>query len=133
MQGEVVENYNDGLCSNEAIKRDLESPDDAFLPDPYDILTLDRTIIAALGQLLVEGRIDAEAKPYEREADQSTTGQSLAKHARPSFIAFLEHSNGLPIDQECPYCQGAIWVEDRERSWTVRCPCGRCTNSFRGL
>jgi hypothetical protein len=39
----------------------------------------------------------------------------------------------LPIDQECPYCHGAIWVEDHGTAWTVRCQCGRCTNSFRGL
>jgi hypothetical protein len=69
----------------------------------------------------------------EIEADEIMRGQSLPEHARPSFVAFLEHSNGLPIDQICPYCRGAIWVEDHGRAWTVRCPCGRCTNSFRGL
>jgi hypothetical protein len=39
------------------------------LADAYDTFTLDTTVIAtALGQLLDEGRIDAEAKPYVRVA-----------------------------------------------------------------
>jgi uncharacterized protein YfeS len=69
MQGEELKNYNDELCSDEAIDRDLQNPDEAFLADAYDIFTLDTTVIAtALGQLLDEGRIDAEAKPYVRVA-----------------------------------------------------------------
>lgn len=51
----------------------------------------------------------------EREADEIMKGQSLPEHARPSFIAFLERSNGLPIDQECPYCHGVIWVKHHGR------------------
>jgi uncharacterized protein YfeS len=69
MQGEDLENYNDELCSDEAIERDLEKPDQAFLADAYDMFALDATVIAtALGQLLDEGRIDPEAKPYVRVA-----------------------------------------------------------------
>jgi uncharacterized protein YfeS len=71
MQGEDLKNYNEGLYSNEIIERDLKNPGDAFLADGYDMFTLDTTIIAtALGQLLDEGRIDAEAKPYVRVAIQ---------------------------------------------------------------
>jgi uncharacterized protein YfeS len=69
MQGEELKNYNDELCSDEIIERDLENPDEAFLADAYDVFTLDTTVIAtALGQLLDEGRIDVDAKPYVRVA-----------------------------------------------------------------
>ena len=68
MEGKL-KNYTEDLCSDEAIERDLEAPDEAFLADAYDMFTLDTTVIAtALGQLLDEGRIDADAKPYVRVA-----------------------------------------------------------------
>jgi uncharacterized protein YfeS len=57
--------YNESLCSNEQIEEDLANPDDAFLANHFDMFTLDTTIIAtALGQLMDEGKIDADAKPY---------------------------------------------------------------------
>jgi uncharacterized protein YfeS len=63
MEGQLKK-YTDELCSNKTIARDLEDPDDAFLAESYDMFTLDATVIAtALGQLLDEGRIDADAKP----------------------------------------------------------------------
>jgi uncharacterized protein YfeS len=69
MQGEKLKNYNEKLCTNQAIERDLENPDEAFLGEDYDMFTLDATVIAtALGQLLDEGRIDPEAKPFVRVA-----------------------------------------------------------------
>src|SRR5262245_3593365 len=69
MQGEDLKDYNDELCSDEAVERALEKPAAAFLADAYDMFTLDATVIAtALGQLLDEGRIDPEAKPYVRVA-----------------------------------------------------------------
>jgi len=69
MQGEDLKDYNDVLSSNESIERDIENPDEAFLAERYDMFTLDATVIAtALAQLLDEGRIDAEAKPYVRVA-----------------------------------------------------------------
>ena len=44
---------------------DAANPDDAFLGDQFDMFTLDTTIIATgLGQLMDEGRIDADAKPF---------------------------------------------------------------------
>ena len=68
MEGKLKK-YTQDLCSDETIERDLEDPDEAFLADSYDMFTLDATVIAtALGQLLDEGRIDAEAKPYVRVA-----------------------------------------------------------------
>ena len=71
MQGDELENYSEDLCSPAAIERDLANPDEAFLADEYDMFTLDATVIAtALGQLLDEGRIDAEAKPFVRVAIQ---------------------------------------------------------------
>ncbi|MGI9458057.1 MAG: hypothetical protein ACR2NU_15940, partial [Aeoliella sp.] len=48
--------YNETLCSDARIERDLENPEDAFLAEHYDMFTLDTTIIAtALGQLMDEG------------------------------------------------------------------------------
>lgn len=69
MDGEELESYNDELCSDETIERDIENPDEAFLADAYDIFTLDTTVVTtALGQLLDEGHIDAEAKPFVQVA-----------------------------------------------------------------
>ena len=60
-----LDGYSDTLCSDESIARDVADPADAFLADQYDMFTLDTTVIAtALGQLMDEGTIDAEAKPY---------------------------------------------------------------------
>ncbi|WP_035601048.1 molybdate metabolism regulator [Haloferula sp. BvORR071] len=64
-----LDEYNDSLSSDERIAADLESPDDAFLSEAFDIFTLDTTIIGtALGQLLDEGMIDVTAKPYVQVA-----------------------------------------------------------------
>ncbi len=60
-----LDEYNDRLYDDAQVERDLDSPDEAFLAEAYDIFTLDTTVIAtALGQLLDEGRIDLSAKPY---------------------------------------------------------------------
>jgi uncharacterized protein YfeS len=68
MEGEL-DGYTDELASDERVEADLESPEDAFMADSYDMFTLDATVIATgLGQLLDEGRIDPEAKPYLRVA-----------------------------------------------------------------
>ena len=69
----------------------------------------------------------------EQEAENVLQGKSWRAHARPSFVAFLEHSNNLPLDQECPYCHGRIEIDDHGTAWTVRCPCGQCADTFRGL
>ncbi len=64
-----VDEYTEGLCSDERIASDLENPEDAFLAEDYEMFTLDATVIAtALGQLIDEGRIDEDAKPYIRVA-----------------------------------------------------------------
>ena len=68
MDGRLLE-YNAALCSDAQVERDLANPDDAFLAKHYDAFTLDATVIATtLGQLLDEGRIDADAKQYVRVA-----------------------------------------------------------------
>lgn len=90
MQGEDLKNYNEKLYSNEVIERDLRNPDEAFLADGYDMFTLDTTIIAtALGQLLDEGRIDAEAKPYVRVAIQRQLHPKVvsSEHRKKILIA----------------------------------------------
>src|SRR5262245_49686206 len=64
MEGKLKQ-YTAELHSDERIAQDLEDPDESFLGESFDVFTLDATVIAtALGQLLDEGRIDAEAKPY---------------------------------------------------------------------
>ena len=61
--------YNDALASDEQIERDAQNPGDAFLAEHFDVFTLDTTIIATgLGQLMDEGTIDADAKPFIRVA-----------------------------------------------------------------
>ena len=66
-----LDDYDETLCSDARVRRDVEQPDQAFLAESYDPFTLDATVIATgLGQLLDEGRIDAEAKPYIRVAIQ---------------------------------------------------------------
>jgi len=64
MKGELA-GYTSDLASAGRVEADITSPGGAFLADNYDMLTLDTTVIATgLGQLLDEGHIDADAKPY---------------------------------------------------------------------
>jgi uncharacterized protein YfeS len=71
--------YTSHLCSDEQIRADLDSPDDAFMADSWDMFTLDATILAtAFGQLLDEGRIDPEAKPFVKVA--------LARQVHPAIV-----------------------------------------------
>ena len=60
-----LDDYNESLITDERIDKDIEDPGSSFLSDGYDVFTLDATIIAtALGQLLDEGKIDNNAKPF---------------------------------------------------------------------
>lgn len=60
-----LSSYNEGLASDTQVETDLANPDDALLGDQFDMFTLDTTIIATgLGQLMDEGTIDADAKPF---------------------------------------------------------------------
>lgn len=64
-----LDSYDDALASDERIELDVTSPADALLGDRFDTFTLDTTIIATgLGQLMDEGRIDPDAKPFLRVA-----------------------------------------------------------------
>ncbi|XZE52537.1 molybdate metabolism regulator [Planctomycetaceae bacterium SH139] len=57
--------FNEALASDAQIEIDAANPDDAFLAQHYDMYTLDTTIIATgLGQLMDEGSIDSDAKPF---------------------------------------------------------------------
>ncbi|GAB5517682.1 MAG: molybdate metabolism regulator [Rhodopirellula baltica] len=57
--------YNETLASDAQVETDLANPDDALLSEQFDMFTLDTTIIATgLGQLMDEGKIDTEAKPF---------------------------------------------------------------------
>ena len=90
MQGDQLEKYNDQLCSDASIERDLENPDESFLADDYDMFTLDATVIAtALGQLLDEGRIDADAKPYVHVAIKRQLHPKVvtSKHRKKILLA----------------------------------------------
>ncbi len=67
--GGNLDAYNETLASDAQIEIDLANPDDALLSDQFDMFTLDTTIIATgLGQLMDEGRIDEDAKPFIRVA-----------------------------------------------------------------
>jgi len=60
-----LDEYNESLCETAQVERDMSEPDKALLAEHFDMFTLDTTIIATgLGQLIDEGRIDAEAKPF---------------------------------------------------------------------
>ena len=57
--------YNEALASEAQVEVDATNPDESFLADHYDIFTLDTTIIATgLAQLMDEGTIDTDAKPF---------------------------------------------------------------------
>ncbi len=62
-----MENNSKNYCPNcdAQIELDAANPEDAFLANHYDMFTLDTTIIATgLGQLMDEGKIDCDAKPF---------------------------------------------------------------------
>ena len=64
-----LQNYTISLTTDEQVTLDIESPENAFLSDHFDIFTLDVTIIATgLSQLMDEGEIDKDAKPYMQVA-----------------------------------------------------------------
>ena len=93
MQNGNLQEYNETLCSDAIIVRDLESPDESFLADDYDMFTLDTTVIAtALGQLLDEGRIDADAKSYVRVAIKRQLHPKVvtSKHRKKILLA-IQH------------------------------------------
>jgi hypothetical protein len=86
MDGRLGE-YTDALCTDEQVERDLAEPDDAFLAEHYDSFTLDATVIAtALGQVLDEGRLDPEAKPYIRVAIKRQLHPSILTSANRAAI-----------------------------------------------
>ena len=60
-----LDEYNQSLVLEEKIDDDLANPAASLHADYGDIWTLDTTIIASgLGQLIDEGAIDQDAKPY---------------------------------------------------------------------
>ena len=67
--GGRLNEYTNGLTQDAQIEIDLANPSAAVHGDYGDMWTLDTTIIASgLGQLMDEGVIDAEAKPFLRVA-----------------------------------------------------------------
>ncbi len=55
-------------------------------------------------------------------------------HARAVFGAFMQCTSGLAIKERCPYCKGLLFVTNlNDRAWTVSCPCGRSSDTLRGL
>ena len=69
----------------------------------------------------------------ETEADKICSTSNLQPHARPLVIAWMEYTEGLPIDQNCPYCFESLQILDHGTAWTVTCPCGKSENTMRGL
>lgn len=65
IMNDQLEGYNEQLCSNKVIEKDLDDPGNSFLAEHYDMYTLDATVIATvLSQLIEEGRIDVKVKPF---------------------------------------------------------------------
>ena len=63
--GGRLDQYTQSLVLEEKIDGDLANPSAALHADYGDMWTLDTTIIASgLGQLVDEGAIDSDAKPY---------------------------------------------------------------------
>jgi uncharacterized protein YfeS len=80
LQGKEAD-YNESLVQDGAIEQQVANPDEAVLGLAYpDAFTLDATIIATvLGQLVDEGRVDLEAKPFAAVA--------IARQCHPLIIA----------------------------------------------
>jgi uncharacterized protein YfeS len=80
--------YNELLYADDQVEHELANPEEAFLSELYDMFTLDTTIIAtALGQLMDEGRIDEEAKPYVRVAIRRQLHPSVQEYDSETLIA----------------------------------------------
>jgi uncharacterized protein YfeS len=92
IMGGRLADYTESLCSDDRVERDLADPHGAFLADEYDMFTLDATVIAtALGQLLDEGVIDADAKPYVRVAiKRQLHPKILTSEARKRILLAVE-------------------------------------------
>ena len=59
---------------------------------------------------------------------------SLPLHARAVFGAFMQWTSGLAIKERCPYCDGSLLVTNlNDQAWAVSCPCGRSSDTLRGL
>ena len=78
--------YNDSLTSDASIE---ESEESAIRFRYSDAFTLDATIIATvLGQLVDEGRVDIEAKPFAKVAlDRQSHPRLLEKYRDEPTIA----------------------------------------------
>ncbi|MBN1911515.1 MAG: molybdate metabolism regulator [Pirellulales bacterium] len=80
--------YNESLCTDDRIERDLARPEEGFLAAHFDMFTLDTTIIAtALGQLIDEGTIDTDAKPYVQVAIRRQLHPSVQEYDPDILIA----------------------------------------------
>lgn len=83
-----TDEYNASLHSDEQMRRDLDEPDNAFMAEVWDAYTLDTTIIAAvLGQLMDEGKIDSDIKPFAYVAIERQ-GHPL-NEAAPDYLSNL--------------------------------------------
>jgi hypothetical protein len=72
----------------------------------------------------------------DAEVDRIVSGEqgSHPPHARAVFGAFMQWTSGLAINEHCPYCKGLLFVTNLiDQVWTVSCPCGRSSDTLRGL
>jgi hypothetical protein len=59
---------------------------------------------------------------------------SLPTHARAVFGAFMQWTSGLAVIEHCAYCKGSLFVTNlNDQVWAVSCPCGRSSDTLRGL
>jgi hypothetical protein len=74
--------------------------------------------------------IEAEAK---RLISEVYKGRPINPHALPISIAIMEFQNELDVDQICPSCNQPIAVTAVGASWVAKCPCGKSSDTWRGI
>lgn len=76
-------------------------------------------------------------KAEEKYAGEIT---GVPVEAKPVVLALCQYQNGETVDQVCALCGGNIEVEGkvlggeaRPCAWVIKCKCGKCNSTFRGL
>lgn len=58
----------------------------------------------------------------------------LPAHAKQCLAALWQHQARLQVIERCACCSGLLRVDALgESAWLVVCPCGKSTDTFRGL
>jgi len=93
-------------------------------------------ILWSVNQIIDVMRHEAVTKA---DIERDIASMNLKDEHRPVMIALAEFQNGLPVDQNCTFCQSPIVVEGHNAGrptpsvWITSCACGKCNSTFRGL